>query len=99
MILAIFITTALLSALYARFLNQKRVHDWYTPDRTYITVVGGNGIILLGFAAVVGWAGLPWWVWWVAFGLNVAAGGPIILWQRIRTAKRRRRATQALWRR
>lgn len=86
------------ATLYAWVLNKKRVHDWYTPDRTWVTVIGGNAIILGGFALVCSVYMLPWLLWWIAFFLNCAAGAPIIIWQQIRVAKRRRRATDVLWR-
>jgi hypothetical protein len=94
----IYIGVAIVALAYAALLNNKRVHDWYTPDWTWITVVIGDGIILAGLwaAALIGY--VPWHAWWAAFWLTCAAGGPIITWQLIRAAKRRRRATQALWR-
>lgn len=91
-------SVVVVAAAYARLLNIKRVHDWYTPDWTFVTVIGGDGIILAGFAGAVWWYGLPWWVWWIAFFLTCAAGAPIVIWQIIRIAKRRKRATNALLR-
>ena len=92
----IYVAVTVVASLYAAVLNIKRVHDWHTPDRTWVTVVIGNGIILGGLLAAC-YAGIvAWYVWWIAFYLNCAAGGPIIVWQLIRAAKRHRRALQIL---
>lgn len=90
--MVVYLSVALVSAGYAALLNIKRVHNWYTPDWTWATVVAGNGIILGGLAAMIGLSAL----WWAVFYLNCAAGGPIIVWQLIRKVKRRRRAKRIL---
>jgi len=86
------------ATLYAWILNKRRVHNWYIPDRTWITVVIGNGIILAGLALICLVYAIPWFVWWIVFFLNVAAGVPIVAWQKLRNAKRRNRASRILWR-
>lgn len=93
---AIAIALVFLSSVYAAILNIKRVHNWYTPDRTYITVVIGNSLILAGLLCLVPAGMLSFWQWWHALIYTVSAGVPIIIWQRIRAIKRRRRAAQAL---
>lgn len=94
----IYITVALISLAYAAILNIRRVHNWHTPNWTWITVVIGDGIILAGIGAACWIHAISWDAWWVAFWMTCAAGAPIIGWQLIRAAKRYRRAAQALWR-
>lgn len=87
---------AIVASAYAAFLNIKRVREWYTPDRTYATVMVGNGLILAALLALVPFGALSLWQWWIAFVYNLAAGVPIIIWQRLRKIERQRRAAQAL---
>lgn len=96
--IAIYGAVVAAATLYAWILNKPRVYNWYTPDRTWVTVVVGNGIILAGLALICLFYALPWIVWWIVFFLNVAAGVPIITWQNLRNAKRRHRAARVLWR-
>lgn len=96
MVVGIAIGLIALSTLYAFVLNKRQVREWYTPDRTWITVVIGDGLIIaaLGVAALFG--EIAWRAWWVTFGYTCTAGAPIIIWQRIRAYQRKRRAAQAL---
>lgn len=67
--------------LYALVLNHKAVHDWYYPDRLWVTVVVGDGWIIIACALLERWG----------VDLNtglltlacVAAGIPIVIWQLI----------------
>lgn len=93
MVVLISIHIALLAAstLYAAFLNQRHVYEWYNPDRTWLTVIGGDVLIGLALLGVV-WVGalptavIPYWI-----SLHIVAGVPIIVWQRMRTRKRAKR--------
>ncbi len=81
---------------YALVLNIRQVREWYTPDRTWVTVVIGDGLIIgaLALTALVGAIG--WDAWWIALLFTCVAGAPIIVWQLIRKLQRQRRAAQAL---
>lgn len=94
----IYIAVALVSLVYAAVLNTRRVHDWHTPNWTWVTVVIGDGIILAGINVACRIGALPWPAFWAAFWMTLAAGAPIIAWQLIKFAKRYRRAMRALWR-
>lgn len=96
MVALIAIMLSLVASIYAAILNIKAIRDWYTPDRTYATVVIGNALILGALLALVPFGVLNLWQWWIAFVYNLSAGVPIIIWQRIRKIKRLRRAAQAL---
>lgn len=78
----ILLATALISALYAWFLN--RIHHRYAPDHIWITVVGGNALIG-GMLALWLWLdplpAAPLAAFWRLLALNIAAGIPIIAWQ------------------
>lgn len=75
---------------YARFLNQDWVYRLYSPDYVWVTVVGGD-ILIWPFAAALYLIGFPWWLNAVFYiTLHIAAGAPIIHWQRQRKARRRR---------
>lgn len=75
---------------YARFLNQRWVYEWYHPDRTWVTVVGGDAIIgcAIGGLCILGI--FPWLLLLLYATLHVAAGVPIIVWQFQRETQRRR---------
>ena len=96
MVVAIAIGLVTMSSLYAFVLNKRRVREWYTPDRTWVTVVIGDGLIIaaLGFTALTG--DISWRAWWIVFTYTGIAGAPIIIWQQIRAYQRQRRAAQAL---
>lgn len=92
-----FLHTALFVAAwgYAKFLNLDWVYGWYHPDHTWVTVVGGD-ILIWPFAAGLYWLGFPWWLQaFFYITLHLAAGIPIIYWQRGR-AKRRHAEAEAL---
>lgn len=71
---------------YAELLQ--RIHDIYAPDYIWVTVVGGVGMIVLGVGGVCAIGFLPWQAMLYALTLSLAAGIPIIRWQR-RQAKQR----------
>jgi hypothetical protein len=87
---------ALVSALYAALLNRKGIREWYTPDRTWVTVVIGDGLIIGALLCLVPFGVLALWQWGIVLGYTCVAGAPIIIWQRIRAKTRQRRAAQAL---
>jgi hypothetical protein len=65
--------------LYAVFLQ--RIHDLYTPDHIWLTVVGGNVLIGMALLALCLFGILPLAAFWHLLALNVVAGIPIIVWQ------------------
>lgn len=96
MAVAIAIGLTLVSSLYAYVLNKRQVREWYTPDRTWITVVIGDGLIIIALGVAVLTDQIAWGAWWIVFGYTCAAGAPIIIWQLYRRWKRRQRAAQVL---
>lgn len=74
---------------YAKFLNQKHIYEWYNPDRVWMTVVGGDALIGLALGGMVLIGVIPAIVLVLYFSLHIAAGIPIIAWQRGRAARRR----------
>ena len=93
---AVGIGLLVVASLYAAVLNIRAVREWYTPDRTWITVVIGDGLILGALLCLVPFGILALWQWWIACVYTVAAGVPIIIWQHIRAMQRKHRAAQAL---
>ena len=90
-IVAVHLSLVICATLYAAFLNRPVVHDWYTPDRTIYTVIGGNALIGLHMAALC-WLGvLPWLAFVYIVTLNVAAGSVIWIWQKLQARERRRK--------
>lgn len=78
-IVGVYAVLLLACTLYAMMLQ--RIHDWYTPDYIWVTVVGGNLLIGLALLALC-WGGvLPYAAFWHLVGLNIAGGIPIIVWQ------------------
>jgi hypothetical protein len=71
-----------LSTLYALYLHH---HPGYDPKWTWLTVVGGNALIGVGFAFWLWRSPLSrragWAAFWRLVAVNVAAGSPIIAWQ------------------
>ena len=82
---AILAALTLASTLYAVALQ--RLEGRYQPDWVWLTVVAGNGLIL-GAQLVLYLLGQLTWL--TALATNVAAGGPIIIWQ-VWQARRRQR--------
>lgn len=66
------------------------LHDIYTPDWTWITVVGGNILIGMALLALCHVGTLPRAAFWHLLGLNSIAGIPIIAWQLWQMDQRRR---------
>lgn len=93
MVVEVFAALGLATTLYAVFLNYRPVNEWYTPDWTWLTVVGGNGLILGAIMAFALLGEIPIRAFWLAFGCNVVAGIPIIGWQLIAAARRRQNRT------
>lgn len=75
---------------YAKFLNQKKVHEWYSPDRVWLTVVGGDVLIGLAFGALYLLDVFSLIVPTLYISLHLAAGLPIISWQQHRAETRAR---------
>lgn len=73
---------------YAKFLNQKKIHDWYSPDYVWLTVVGGDALIGCAIGALCLVSALPWIAAMLYVSLHIAAGLPIIAWQQRRANKR-----------
>lgn len=73
---------------YAKFLNQKKVHEWYSPDRVWVTVVGGDVLIGLAFGALWLMGIIALLIPALYISLHIAAGLPIISWQQQRAKKR-----------
>lgn len=95
-LVAIGVGLAIVTSIYAAILNVKGVREWYTPDRTWITVVIGDGLIL-GALRVAVWAGeMSNAAWLLALTYTCVAGAPIIIWQQIRKFRRRQRAAKTL---
>jgi len=75
---------------YARFLNQDWVYKAYSPDYVWLTVIGGD-VLIWPFVVGMYYLAFPWWVAALLYiTLHIAAGIPIIHWQRQRKARRRR---------
>ena len=77
------------STAYAAILN--RVQERYTPNWTWLTVVGGTALTWGWYAALCGRGILPWSaaVWFVV--LFCATGAPVIAWQLGQWEDRRRK--------
>lgn len=71
---------------YAELLD--RIHEIYTPDYVWLTVVGGVALIILAFAAVAATGLIPWQAVLIATTLASTAGIPIIRWQRQQAKQR-----------
>lgn len=76
------------SAGYAAFLNQKKIHEWYSPNYVWLTVVGGDALIGLALLALYLIDAVPLDALIFYMSLHIAAGLPVISWQRRRAAKR-----------
>lgn len=66
-----------LGSLYSFFLEQ--IHDLYSPNWIWLTVVGGNGLVILTLFILELFA-IPL-TGWLVFFVNVAWGTPVIVWQ------------------
>jgi hypothetical protein len=75
---------------YAKFLNQKKVHEWYSPDYVWLTVAGGDLLIGLAFGALYLLNVFGLIVPLLYISLHIVAGLPIIAWQQSRAHKRAR---------
>jgi len=79
--------TFILCCLYAFLLE--RLGKAYEPRWTWLTVVVGVGVVMLGVAARITLLPLPalppgalaWWVWLQTAWHFCAGGAPIIIWQ------------------
>ena len=74
----VLIISAALSRLYSLFLE--RIHDIYTPDYIWLTVVCGNGMVLGTLAALEYALGIALTTMLVLY-VNIAWGTPIVYWQ------------------
>lgn len=88
-VIAVHLSLLLCTMGYAAFLNIPAVHDWYTPDHVYLTVIGGNFLIGMHLLALCWLDVLPYDAFWYLVSLNCAAGLVIVLWQ-IRQSRGRR---------
>lgn len=86
----------LAGTLYAIILNWKPINERYTPDWTWLTVVGGNGLILAALYTLCAIGELPYEAFYHALAANIAAGIPIIVWQVGQAVNRRRRRSERL---
>lgn len=77
----------LITGGYAVLLE--RLHDLYTPDWVWLTVVGGNTLIGLALLALCLSGELPMAAFWHLLGLNIAAGCVVITWQLLQVRWRR----------
>jgi drug/metabolite transporter (DMT)-like permease len=80
------------SAVYAAALQ--KLHHRYSPDFTWLTVVGGNGLIGAALAVFCALGRIPWAALWLLIALNVATGIPIITWQMGQAQARKSRLQQ-----
>ena len=71
---------------YAELLD--RIHDIYSPDYIWVTVVGGVALIIAAVGGVCAIGLLPWQAMLFAATLSIASGLPIIRWQ-VRLARKR----------
>lgn len=79
-IISVFLALAVVSFIYAKILPHWR--DWYSPNHTWITVVVGNGFVIIAQVIIA-------WLVGLSFGLLVllllapwpVAGACIIAWQ------------------
>lgn len=94
-IILIHVTLCAACIAYAMFLNQKHVYEWYTPNRTWVTVVIGDALIGIALAMVCAVGVLPWLALLFYGTLHIAAGAPIIIWQ-LQRADARARTLEAL---
>ena len=82
-----YIATFFVCSLYAIVLD--RLGKAYEPRWTWLTVVVGVGLVMLGVAGRIALIPLPelagvelaWWVWRTTAWHFVAGGAPIIIWQ------------------
>lgn len=86
-LVVIHLALLLICALYAALLQ--RVYRAYHPDRTWMTVVGGEGLVGIALAGVCATGALPWEAAAYFITLQGAAGIPIILWQLAQAERRR----------
>lgn len=83
----IYLILFIATSLYA--IGLQRIHDLYSPNFVWVTVVVGNAMIGGALAALC-WADvLPWAAFSHLVGLNVAGGTPIIIWQLWQANQRR----------
>lgn len=87
-LLAIHLSLFLVCAGYAALLQ--RVYRLYHPDRTWVTVVGGEVLVGCGVGALWLVGALPWDAMAYFITLQGAAGLPIIVWQLGQAEERRR---------
>lgn len=80
----------LLTTFYYGFVVLERWHDYYTPNYTWTTVVGGNGIILVAAGELYWISELSMRAFIHFFFLNLAAGIIIIIWQLVQNRRRRK---------
>lgn len=80
------------SALYAALLQH--LHHRYSPDYTWLTVVGGNALIGATMALFCWLGRIPWQAFWLLVAINVVMGIPIITWQMGQAVARRSRLEQ-----
>ena len=88
-IIAIHLALLLACVGYAAILQH--VYRWYHPDRTWITVVGGEALIGVALGGLCVAGVLPWTMLAYFITLQGAGGLPIIIWQLAQAEQRRKR--------
>ena len=79
MLFAILGASAALSVCYCIILE--RLHDIYSPDHIWVTVLVGNGLILATCAVLAAYEFLSWEAVKLFLLVNVVWGVPVIAWQ------------------
>lgn len=75
-----------LGVVYA--LQKNRIHDLYSPDWIWVTVVGGMLLIGSGIAWYCAIGMLPWLAFWLLVWCSAAPGLAIVGWQEIQRRTR-----------
>ena len=88
MLLVILATSVVLSACYCAVLE--RLHDIYSPDHIWVTVLVGNGLILGTCAVLAAYGFVAWEAVKLFFLVNMVWGVPVIAWQLWQAVRRHR---------
>jgi predicted tellurium resistance membrane protein TerC len=87
-ITAVYLVLFIVMIGYALWLEQ--MHDTYTPDYIWLTVVGGVALIGIAMLALCIGGALPIDAFWHLFGLSCTSGAVIIAWQLWQANKRKK---------
>lgn len=80
----------LLLVIIAYVVLLEHIHDVYSPDYIWVTVVVGTTLVGLAFLALALLGAFPLIAFWHLVGLNVMAGGVVIAWQIWQAVRRHR---------